>query len=197
MNLQFSGCQTLQIPLPEDATPIHNYLRQPQRLVRALVDPTRVEVLEDGAFRLKMRPLNFLHLSVQPTVDIVVWSSDRGTMYLKSTACQIKGFDYIDKRFALSLVGYLRPDLGPETRVLSGRADLEVAINSPTFLSLAPRPLLISTGNSLVKRILLTMKHRLASHLLLDYRQWSQAQAWGQVARPSQTLTLSLPPPGL
>lgn len=180
MNLQFSAIQTVEIAVSDQPIPIQHYLRQPQRLVAALVDPTRVEQIGEGCFRLKMRPLNFLMLSLQPTVDIQVWSEADGTIRLKSTGCEIRGVEYIDRRFNLNLVGRLTPQSIGNRTLLCGQADLNVQVELPPALWFTPRPLLEATGNGLLRSVLLTIKQRLAHHLLQDYRQWATAQIQAQ-----------------
>lgn len=173
MHTQFIAAQTVEIVVPEQPVPIQHYLRQPQRLVQALVDSSRIEQLSDEVFRLKMRPLSFMALSIQPTVDMRVWSEPDGTVHLKSVASQIRGVEYINERFALNLVGKLHPYQSKGTTYLQGRADLEVNVELPPPFWLTPKPLLEATGNGLLKSVLLTIKQRLMHQLLLDYSRWA------------------------
>ena len=176
MQTRFNASQAVEIAIPEEPTPIQHYLRQPQRLVYALVDRSRIEQLGEDHFRLKMRPLSFMLLKIQPTVDLKVWAEADGTVRLRSVACEIRGVEYINQRFALNLEGYLSPDCqNGETR-LKGKADLEVKVELPYPLSLTPKPILETTGNGLLKSVLLTIKQRLLYQLLADYRHWAGTQ---------------------
>ena len=60
MPIRFTASQSVEIAVPDQPIPIQHYLRQPQRLVNALVDPSRIEQLSEENFRLKMRPLAFM-----------------------------------------------------------------------------------------------------------------------------------------
>lgn len=176
MSTRFTASQSVEIAVPEQPIPIQHYLRQPQRLVSALVDPSRVEQLSDEVFRLKMRPLNFLSLSIQPAVDMRVWAESNGTIHVRSTGCEIHGVDYINQRFALDLQGYLSPyQLSGGTR-LKGRADLKVQVDLPPPFIFTPKTILEATGNGLLRSILLTIKQRLLHHLLADYCRWVETQ---------------------
>ncbi|MBD2693328.1 DUF1997 domain-containing protein [Anabaena catenula] len=176
MATKFTASQSVEIAVPEQPIPIQHYLRQPQRLVKALADNSRIEQLSEDVFRLKMRPLTFMSLSIQPTVDMRVWAESNGIIYLRSLGCEILGFEYINQRFALNLKGYLSPyQLGSETR-LQGKADLEVLVEIPQPFSLTPKSILEATGNGLLKSVLLTIKQRLLHHLLADYRRWVISQ---------------------
>lgn len=172
MHTRFAASQSVEIAVPEQPVPIQHYLRQPQRLVKALVDPSRIEQIDEEVFRLKIRPLSFMTLSIQPTADLKVWAESNGTVHLRSLACEILGVDYINQRFALNLEGHLSPyDLNGVT-ILKGKADLEVQVELPLPFSLTPKPIVEATGNALLKSVLLTIKQRLMQQLLADYRNW-------------------------
>lgn len=180
MATRFTASQSVEIAVPQEPIPIQYYLRQPQRLVKALVDNSRIQQLSEEIFRLKMRPLTFMSLSIQPTVDMRVWTESNDIIYLRSLACEILGFEYINQRFALNLKGHLSPkELSTGTR-LQGRADLEVQIDLPPPFSLTPKPILEATGNGLLKSVLLTVKQRLLHQLLVDYRHWVISQTKNQ-----------------
>jgi len=173
MYIRFNASQSVEIAVPEERVPVQHYLRQPRRLVNALVDQSRTEQLSDECFRLKMRPLEFMMLSIQPTVDMRVWAQSDGTINLESVACEIRGVGYINDRFALNLKGQLSPHQSGGTTYLKGKADLEVGVEMPPLFWLTPKPILEATGNSLLKSVLLTIKQRLMHQLLLDYRRWA------------------------
>ncbi|MCF2148765.1 DUF1997 domain-containing protein [Desmonostoc muscorum LEGE 12446] len=180
MATRFTASQSVEIAVPEEPIPIQHYLRQPQRLVKALVDNSRIQQVSEEVFRLKMRPLTFMSLSIQPTVDMRVWAESNGIIYLRSLGCEILGFEYINQRFALNLKGYLSPKEQTTGTRLQGRADLEVQIDLPPPFSLTPKPILEATGNGLLKSVLLTVKQRLLHQLLADYRYWVISQTKNQ-----------------
>ncbi|MBF2063385.1 MAG: DUF1997 domain-containing protein [Calothrix sp. C42_A2020_038] len=172
MATKFTASQSVEIPVPEQPVPIQHYLRQPQRLVYALVDPSRIQQISDEVFRLKMRPIAFMSLSVQPTVDMRVWAESNSTIRLQSISCKILGFEYINQRFALNLQGFLFSEQHNGATRLKGRADLQVEVEFPPPFCFTPKPILEATGNSLVKSVLLTIKQRLLHQLLSDYCDW-------------------------
>ncbi|MBE9226016.1 DUF1997 domain-containing protein [Phormidium sp. LEGE 05292] len=185
MHTRFDASQSVEIAVPQQPIPIQHYLRQPKRLVQALVEVNRIEQLSEEVFRLKMRPLAFMTLSIQPTVDMRVWADSDGTVHLESVACQIRGVEYINQRFALNLKGRLSPYQINGITYLKGKADLQVQVELPPPFWLTPKPLLETTGNGLLKSVLLTIKHRLMQQLLLDYATWaktgSEANISGEV----------------
>ncbi|MEA5620238.1 DUF1997 domain-containing protein [Cronbergia sp. UHCC 0137] len=177
MFTKFTASQSVEIAVPKQPIPIQHYLRQPQRLVKALVDNSRMQQISDDVFRLKMRSLSFMSLTIQPTVDMRVWAESHGGIYLRSVGCEILGFEYINQRFALNLKGYLSPYQTDSGTRLQGKADLEVQVDLPLPFSMTPKPILEATGNGLLKSVLLTVKQRLLHQLLADYRHWVISQS--------------------
>jgi hypothetical protein len=176
MHVKFVATQSVEITVPEQEIPIQHYLRQPQRLINALVDPSRVEQLSLEVFRLKMRPLSFMMLTLQPTVDMKIWADENGTIRLRSLDCEVRGIEYINQRFSLDLLGHLTPkDINGAT-YLNGLADLKVQVDLPPPLWFTPKPLIETTGNGLLRSVLITIKQRLMHQLLTDYRVWVTTQ---------------------
>ncbi|MGE5657003.1 MAG: DUF1997 domain-containing protein [Actinomycetota bacterium] len=190
MSTRFHASQSVEIPVPQQGVPIQHYLRQPRRLVNALVDPSRLEQLSEDCFRLKMRPLEFMMLKIQPIVDLKVWAESDGTIVLRSMACEIRGIEYINERFHFDLQGRLAPFQGNGVTYLKGKADLEVKVELPPAFWFTPQPILEATGNGLLKSVLMTVKQRLMHQLLLDYRRWASDET--QVKLGTQTQRLSI-----
>jgi hypothetical protein len=190
MYTHFQACQTVEMAIPEP-TLIHHYLRQPKRLVKALVDPTRLDALTEDIYRLKMRPLQFMMFSLQPTVDLKLWIQSDGTLNLKSVGCEIRGIEYINQRFSLDLVGKLYPVELQGITYLKGQADLKVKVELPPPLWLTPQPILETTGNGLLKSVLMTVRHRLVHNLLSDYAHWSAEQLGALVPQPQSVIQVS------
>ncbi|OKH36429.1 hypothetical protein NIES2119_17470 [[Phormidium ambiguum] IAM M-71] len=188
MHTRFDASQSVEIAVPQQPIPIQHYLRQPKRLVQALVDVNRIEQLSEEMFRLKMRPLAFMTLTIQPTVDMRVWTDSDGTVHLQSVACQIRGVEYINQRFSLNLKGRLSPQQIDGITYLKGRADLQVQVELPPPFWLTPKPLLETTGNGLLKSVLLTIKHRLMQQLLLDYATWAKTSGAGSISNEVRVL---------
>ena len=183
MYTRFTASQSVKLAVPEQPIPIQHYLRQPQRLVKALMDPSRTEQLDEDTFRLKMRSLSFMMLSIQPVVDMQIWAESDGTIHLRSLACEMRGIEYLNRRFNLQLLGTLSPQqIRGKTRLI-GKADLTVKVELPPPFLLTPAPILEATGNGLLKSVLLTIKQRLMHNLLADYRTWAKVENRQQTAQ--------------
>jgi hypothetical protein len=174
--VKFTADLSVDIAVPNQPIPIGHYLRQPHRLVRSLVDPNRIKQVNDDEFCLTMRTLSFFGLDLQPTVYLRVWTQADGTVRIASTHCEIRGIDYIDRRFSLKLIGKLSPYQKQAQTYLQGHADLAVKVDLPPPLNFMPNAIVESAGNSLLKSILLTFKQRLIHQLLADYSVWANTE---------------------
>ena len=177
MYTRFTATESVDILVTETTIPIQHYLRQPHRLVVAITNPKLMKQLSENLYELKMRPINFMGVyHFQPIVILKVWSGSNGAVYLQSEGCQIKGIDYINRRFSLKLKGILCPQQNNEQTALEGQADLEVKVDVPAPLMLTPKSVIEMTGNQLLKSVLGRIKQRLVSQLLDDYSQWAKAE---------------------
>lgn len=193
MDIRFAASQSIELAVPKQPVPVQHYLRQPQRVVSALTASSRIKQLSNEQFRLKMRSLSFMHLSIQPTVDLRVWADSDGTVHLRSIACEIRGIEYINQRFDLNLLGRLYPCCMNEQTYLKGKADLEVQVELPPPFLFTPKPLIEAAGNGLLKSVLLSIKQRLMHQLLLDYCYWAGSKSEITSASGSSELPIETP----
>lgn len=172
--VRFTASESVNLTVPPENTPIQYYLRQPRRLVEAIANPKLMTPLSENRFHLKMRPLNFLDMyHFQPSAVLKVIADNSGMVTLTSESCEVIGNDYINDRFSLSLKGKLYPVEEQGTTYLQGRADLIVDVDLPPPLWFTPRPMLETTGNGLLKSVLMRIKQKLMNQLISDYRQWA------------------------
>ncbi|WP_373545160.1 DUF1997 domain-containing protein [Chamaesiphon sp.] len=183
--VKFTADRSVDIAVPQQPIPIQHYLRQPHRLVRSLVEPNRIKQVSDDEFCLTMRTLSFFGFDLQPTVFLRVWTEADGTVRVASTKCEIRGIDYIDRRFSLKLIGKLSPYQKQGETYLEGRADLEVRVDLPPPLNFMPTAMVESAGNSLLKSILNAFKQRLMYQLLADYAIWANTGNQGDLSDSS------------
>jgi hypothetical protein len=185
----FRTARTLKMLVPNEVVPIEHYLRQPQRLIHAITDPKRIEQVEASIFRLSLRPLSFLGISIEPTADLRVWTKSDGTLRLSSVRCAIKVPDYlgyVNQSFAMSLEGSLKPQRQSAGTELSGKADLAVQVELPAPIKFMPNSVLDSAGRTFLNGILSTIQHRIERQLIEDYRDWAAStQGLKPIAQPA------------
>ncbi len=178
----FFASQSVKLAVPTQPVPIHHYLRQSRRIVRAIAATSRIQQIGQDCYRLTMRPLKFFALKIEPTVDLKIWADANGTIHLKSVGGELKGIETINEHFDIQLQGTMQPCKIGGTTYLQGGAELGLKILLPPPFSMMPQQIVESTGNSLLLSILLKMKQQLMQQLLLDYSQWAIAQSEEAIA---------------
>lgn len=176
----FAATQTLKLTIPDAGISIEQYLQNPQRLVQALTQITQVHQLDATHYRIELRPLNFLSLSLRPQITVQVWTDDHNILHLESREYSIDGVDLPPEKFALDLKGQLVPDNSDRQANLQGEVSLQVDVKLPPSLGWLPNPAISSAGNALVNGILMTIKSRLKRQLRQDYEAWAKEQSSGE-----------------
>ncbi len=172
--VRFSASQAVTISVPTQPLSVEDYLNEPERLVYALIDPQQVEKISPNLFRVKVRAIKFLGLSIQPVCDIEVWL-DADTVRLRSTKCQLAGRESFNQKFSVNMQGYLVSQQTAQGKRLRGQANLLVNVDLPQAMSFTPKPLLERTGSGLINGILVTLKQRLMRQLIADYCNWASS----------------------
>ena len=103
--LRLAAQQTANMQIARHAVPLSHYLRQPRRLVHALMNPDQVEELSADTFRFHLRGFQFLMLNIRPVVDLQIDTSRDRVLTVRSLDCWIKGNQFINQQFALNLQG--------------------------------------------------------------------------------------------
>jgi Protein of unknown function (DUF1997) len=188
MDIRFTSSQAVELVVPDYPIHIANYLRQPQRVVKALAASSQIDPLSEDLYRLSMRPLKFMSLSLQPVVDMRVWADSDAIIQVQSVNCNLRGMEYVNDKFQLILKGELYPTQVHGATYLKGLANLAVEVELPPPFNLTPRPILETAGNGLLVSVLSTIKHRLMNQLIADYKAWAIAQA--NLAKPSSETLL-------
>lgn len=168
---KFVATQSVSIAVPDEKISMRHYLRQPQRLIYALVEPSQAEQIADNCFRLKMRSRQFLMLTLQPIVDIKLWTDSDGTLRLEAIQCELGGIDFVNQHFQLNLEGLLFLN---DQQCLEGQADLAVTVDIPPMLWMTPKSIVNGAGQSMLKGILASVKNRLVQQIIVDYQKWAR-----------------------
>jgi hypothetical protein len=169
----FHVTQALNMVVPNQAISFEHYLRQPQRFLRAIMDPRNLEEIHPAHFRLHLRPLKFMMFVMQPVVDLKAEMQPDGTLYLESLACEIRGAEVLQRAVTVNLQGRLKASQTESETTLQGQAELRIQAQVPSPLKLVPEATLTSAGNAFLKGILMTIKQRLERQLIRDYTRWA------------------------
>ena len=170
MPLAFSASQQLDLPVQSQIDQLPAYLREEDRVVKALLDPNQLERIEAGRYRYTVTTIQVFQLQVKPVVSLTVQQEGQ-TLIMRAVDAQLEGLGVVDD-FELSLESVLEAS----STGLKGLATLGVRVSQPPLLKLIPRKVLESTGESILNGILLTIKGRVGRQLVDDFQTWCNTQ---------------------
>ncbi|XP_042483422.1 uncharacterized protein LOC122063786 [Macadamia integrifolia] len=185
----FSSRITTDIPLYESpGASFDQYLNDRPRVFKAIFpDKRRSQRLSEEEWRIQMLPINFLFLTVWPVIDMRLRCKSTGEDYptgipphvtrvleLDVMRWELQGLDIEPSHFRLGVRGVLYPDRqGMQTR-LRGQLKMEISFVLPPMLALVPEDALRGIVESVLRRLLEDMKHRVNVSLLSDYSEFKR-----------------------
>ena len=164
--------QVVEIKVPRAAYPIESYLEQPDRLLRTIAPGDRMDLLENGNYRLVILPVNVLGLNISPVVDLAVWVDKDRKVQVESVGCEIRGVESLRDRFDFKLMGELYTIHTPNQVMLRGSALLKIEIELPMPFKIMPRSIVEGAGNAVLEAMLNTVKGRMLKYVVDDYQAW-------------------------
>ncbi|NJN49531.1 MAG: DUF1997 domain-containing protein [Alkalinema sp. RL_2_19] len=186
MDTCFQAKQSVELFIPHEAVPIQSYLRESERVVQAIGNSGTVKTLGGELFQLRLKPINFISLKLQPIVDMRVWTTPDDCLHIQSVNCEILGLEQFNRQqFSLNLVGELKPATIRRSLRLQGYVNLTVQVDMPMPIALTPKPILEGTGNTIMNGVLGSMKQRLKKNLVKDYQDWVREQTDAALIRAS------------
>lgn len=163
--------QSVEIDIDPAPIPICQYLKNTERLVYSLANPSQIKVLDKHRFEFSMRPIKFLMLTLEPVADVEIYPNESDEIIIYSDSCRLRDQSSLNRRFSFQLQGWLAAR--SDNSGVSGNAELSIDIDLPSAFRLTPKPLLESTGNTILSGILSTIQYRLQHRLVHEYKGWS------------------------
>ena len=176
MTLAFRASQHLDLPVASQNKHLRSYLRQEDRVIKALLDERQLERIGPGRYRYTVTTLQVFQLQVCPVVLLKIEQGD-GRISMQATDATLEGLGLVDD-FQLSLEALL--EVGDQG--LQGEAMLGVNVSQPPLLKLIPKRVLESTGESILSGILMTIKGRVGRQLVKDFQEWCRQSTAQQQA---------------
>ncbi|EWM26239.1 Protein of unknown function DUF1997 [Nannochloropsis gaditana] len=199
--MEFGTVDEVELLLWDEPALIRRYLTEsPDRVLLATWDAELVDRRARDVFRLTTKPMSFVHLSLQPSIDVRLTAippeagreegapeSGGHLLSVESLGHSMNGLEQIlGQRFAESLridvTGKLRAHVPPARPGDSkGRGPVRlvgevVFVTSgqlPSLLSLTPRPVLESAAIAINRRIMSYAKGKFVKNLAKDFNRWS------------------------
>ena len=101
MPLAFSASQQLDLPVQAEIDRLPDYLQEEDRVVKALLDPSQLSLIQPGHYRYTVTTIQVFQLQVKPVVSLEVLREGQ-TLSMRAVDAQLEGLGLVDD-FQLSL----------------------------------------------------------------------------------------------
>lgn len=166
MLVAFSAQQNLRLVVDHQNGRLADYLTQDERVVRALLRPSQLEVLAPARYRYNMSRLQVFQLEVRPVVDLRTTVVPQ-RLEIRSCDSRLEGLGS-GYGFQLQLYSWL----AAEVDHLVGEASLTVKVKRPPMLRLVPQSVLEATGRRILANIVGRLQARVVRQVVPDFRAW-------------------------
>ncbi|CAN1121747.1 Uncharacterized protein SYNPCC7002_A1590 [Linum perenne] len=186
----YSSSMSTDIALYESpGASFDSYLEDKPRVFQAMFpDKQRSQQLTQEEWRIQMLPINFLFLTVWPTVDVRLSCRNGGRDYpphikkvmeLEILRWELKGLDGViePSHFSLGVKGALYADRGRTRTRLKGKLEMEISFVLPPVLALVPEDVRNNVAETVLSTLVYNMKHKVNSSLLSDYSRFKAEKA--------------------
>ncbi|KAK2994600.1 hypothetical protein RJ640_025654 [Escallonia rubra] len=166
------------------------YLEDKPRVFKAIFpDKRRSQQLNEDEWRIDMLPIQFLFLTVLPVIDMRLRCKSQAKDYpagvprdittvleLDIIRWQLQGLEDVlrPSHFSLNVEGSLYPDRRGMRSRLKGQLRLSISFVLPPALALVPEDLRRDVAETVLKRLVDNMKHKVNGSLLADYSNFKR-----------------------
>ena len=183
--IQASAEALLNVSLPASPEQVRLYVRDPQRLLRSGFPPERITQVAADRFRLKMRPLVWMGLSLEPTAILQIGADDKGQAWAQLIDYELIGHPWLVKHLKLDFRARLKTADASNAQgrtPMEGRAEASATFPTPPFLAWVPEAVLTGGARTVLEGFLWLLRERLGKSLESDFFAWageSPSQAHG------------------
>ena len=157
---------TLQLPGASLAQ-LQDYLSQPGRPLKALLNRKKVERLEDGRFLYASRPYQLLNFQLHPEVVFrSSWDGDQLSIVFEH--CTIHGLGRLQDLVQFQCQAWIRP----EQERMVARAELSLELSASGAGALLPKPLMQRTGDLALGLVTDRLEKRCRTGLIKGALHW-------------------------
>ncbi|MBC8123067.1 MAG: DUF1997 domain-containing protein [Gemmatimonadaceae bacterium] len=175
---QASASTLLNVSLPAQPAQIYEYVGATERLLRCGFPPERITPVAPDRFRLRMRPLVWMGLSLEPTAELLIGSDQQGRAWARLEGYELVGHPWLVKHLKLDFQAALlvQPTSESGRTALKGWAEASAAFPPPPFLAWVPEAVLTGGARTILEGFLWILRDRLNRSLEQDFQQWKQEQ---------------------
>ncbi len=173
--IQATSQALLNVSLPAPPAQVRLYVSDPQRLLRCGFPPERITPLGDDRYRLYVRPLAWMGLTIEPVTELQIGSDDQGSAWAQLINYELKGHPWLVKNLKIDFRARLQTleAQNAEGRTpMEGWAEASASFPTPPFLSWVAEPVLTGAARAILEGFLWILRDRLSKSLEQDFREW-------------------------
>jgi Protein of unknown function (DUF1997) len=178
MSIQASAQANLKASLPATPEQVRLYVRNPQRLLRSGFPSDRITQVGPDRFRLKMLPLVWMGLALEPTAEIEIGANDQGEAWARLIDYELVGHPWLVQNLKLDFRAHLSTSEKVNTdgrTPMDGWAQASASFPTPPFLAWMPNPVLTGGARTILEGFLWLLKDRLGKSLEASFWQWAKS----------------------
>ena len=166
--MQVHRSHGIALQLPDASlAQLQDYLSQPGRPLKALLNRKKVERLADGRFLYASRPYQLLNLQLQPEVVFrSCWDGDQLTIVFEQ--CTINGLGRLQDLVQFQCQAWIRP----EQEGMMARVELSLELSASGAGALLPKPLMQRTGDLALGLVTDRLEKRCRTGLIKGALHW-------------------------
>ena len=166
--MQVHRSHGIALQLPDASlAQLQDYLSQPGRPLKALLNRKKVERLEDGRFLYASRPYQLLNFQLQPEVVFrSSWDGDQLTILFEH--CTIHGLGRFQDLVQFQCQAWIRPD---QERLMA-KADLSLELSPGGAGALVPESVMQRTGDLALRLVADRLEKRCRTGLIKGALNW-------------------------
>lgn len=174
--IQASAQAQLNVSLPATPEHVRLYVRTPQRLLHSGFPPERITQVAADRFRLKMRPLVWMGLSLEPTAELEIGADDQGRAWARLIDYALSGHPWLVEHLKLGFHAHLEvaESMNATGRTpMTGWAEASACFPMPPFLAWVPEQVLTGGARTIMEGFLWLLRDRLGKSLEGDFHAWA------------------------
>ncbi|EKX37995.1 hypothetical protein GUITHDRAFT_115755 [Guillardia theta CCMP2712] len=174
-------------PKHDEGCSLGNYMKLPvdQYVLIPLPNKARLEKKDEHHFALRVPELQIFNVWLRPYVVATVDITEEGVT-ISAKECKLEGSPEVQRLdlnskfdFEIKVLLQAREDVRGLRSMIVARSEVYVWVDPPQiFRVMFPKPLMLETGNSVLKTTLNLLQTTFLKGLAQDYNRWAQDQAY-------------------
>ncbi|WP_187293888.1 DUF1997 domain-containing protein [Gloeobacter kilaueensis] len=175
--IQATARAMLNVSLPAPPDTVRRYVSDPERLLHCGFPPDRIAQIGPDHFQLRVRPLTWMGLAIEPTAELEIGADEQGRAWARLIDYRLQGHPWLVKNLKIDFranLTTLEAMSGGRTP-MEGWAEASASFPTPPFLAFVAEPVLTGAARTILESFLWILRDRLSKSLEQDFRRWQNS----------------------